>query len=406
MTEAVSHAELDARFMARALTLAERGRGGTSPNPMVGAVIVRDGAVVGEGWHRRAGGPHAEIEALAAAGAAARGGTAYVTLEPCCHTGRTGPCTEALVAAGVTRVVAGQRDPNPRVDGGGFAALSAAGVSCEAGVLEAACADLNRAFERWITTGLPWVVLKLALSLDGRLARRPGPGHAVTGPEAHAAVQALRAASDAVVVGSETALADDPRLTLRGEFPGARPPLRVVFDSRLKVSRSARLYAPDAAGGRPVAVCALPADHPRVREVTAAGVLVLSAPETEPARAPEPAGGPVARALGHDAVPGARLPSRVAIPAALRLLGQLAETPVTSLLLEGGGGLAASFLAAGLVDEVVTHVAPEFYGAEGVAACAPLPLSGRAFPGARFRRASVRPLGDDLEVIYRRDVTT
>jgi diaminohydroxyphosphoribosylaminopyrimidine deaminase/5-amino-6-(5-phosphoribosylamino)uracil reductase len=402
MSEPIPQPDLDAHFMARALALAERGRGGTSPNPMVGAVLVRDGVVVGEGWHQRAGGPHAEVLALDAAGGAARGATAYVTLEPCCHHGRTGPCTDALIAAGVTRVVAGHRDPNPKVDGGGLAALRAAGIACEAGVLASACAELNRAFDRWITTGLPWVVLKLAMSLDGRIARRPGPGHAVTGPEAHAAVHALRAASDAVAVGSETALADDPRLTVRGDFPGHRPPLRVVFDSRLKVSRSARLYAPDPAAGRPVAVCALPPDHPRVREVEAAGVLVVSAPETDPGRPPEPPGGPVARALGQEVAPGARLPSRVAIPAALRLLGGLAGGPVTSLLLEGGGGLAASFLAADLVDEIVTHVAPELYGAEGVAACAPLPMPGRAFGGARFVRASLRPLGADLEIVYRR----
>jgi diaminohydroxyphosphoribosylaminopyrimidine deaminase/5-amino-6-(5-phosphoribosylamino)uracil reductase len=392
--------EHDVGHMARALALAARGRGGTSPNPMVGCVVVRDGVVVGEGWHARAGGPHAEVVALAAAGESARGATAYVTLEPCCHTGRTGPCSEALLAAGVARVVIGRRDPNPRVDGGGIAALEARGVPCTSGVLEAACAELNRAFERWITTGTPWVTLKLATSLDGRIARAPGPGHAVTGPEAHAAMHALRSACDAVAVGSETALADDPRLTARGDFPGALPPLRVVFDSRLKVPRSARLYAAEPDAGASVAICALPEDHPRVTALRETGVIVISA-GADGADGPRGAMGSTQAGRSSASAPGSS--GQVSIPKALRALGSLQPSAVTSLLLEGGGGLAASFLAADLVDEVVLHQAPAFYGAEGVTACAPLPMARRGEPPVgRFRRVSSRPLGDDLEIVLRR----
>ncbi len=365
--------EAGRQHMARALELAARARGGTSPNPLVGCVIVKDGVVVGEGWHRRAGGPHAEIEALAVAGERARGATVYVTLEPCCHTGRTGPCSTALISAGVKAVVIARRDPNPRVAGGGVAALEAAGIVCETGLFEAEAAELNRIFEHWITTRLPYVVLKLAVSIDGRLAREPGPGHAVTGPVAHAAVHAWRAAVDGVAVGSETALVDDPQLTARGEFPEAQPPWRVVFDSRLKVPRSARIFAEAAPGA--ITVCALDPEHRRVAAVRAAGIRVICAPGFD--KKGQPTG-------------------RVDIRAALAALGAFEPEPLTSLLVEGGGGLAAAFLDSDAVDEVVMHIAPDFFGADGVTTCGPLKAV------RSFERVATRVLGRDLEVVYRR----
>jgi diaminohydroxyphosphoribosylaminopyrimidine deaminase/5-amino-6-(5-phosphoribosylamino)uracil reductase len=372
MTRNDQDAATHTRWMGEALSLARRGLGGTSPNPMVGAVIVKDGGVVGQGFHQRAGGPHAEVHALAEAGEAARGATAYVTLEPCCHHGRTPPCTDALIAAGVTRVVYGRRDRNPRVDGGGVAALEAAGIVCEGPVLESEAAELNRAFEHWISTGRPYVVLKLAMSIDGRIAKEPGPGHAVTGPEALSEVQALRAAADAIAVGSETALSDDPRLTLRGDFPGARPPERVVFDSRLRVPKSARIFSGTEPGA--IALTALHPAHPRVDELRAAGVEVISAAE-------------------YDAK--GRPTGRVDLELALSHLGAR-TSPITNLLVEGGGGIAAALLGRDLVDELVTHIAPDVYGAGGVASCGSLKRP------AGLERVRVRPLGVDLEVVYRR----
>jgi len=359
--------------MGQALDLAAKGRGGTSPNPMVGAVIVKDGAVVGRGWHKRAGEPHAEILALADAGELARGATVYVTLEPCCHTGRTGPCSEALIAAGVARVVVARRDVNPRVAGGGIAALHAAGILCETGILEDEARDLNRHFEHWMTTGRPWVVLKLAMSIDGRIAKAPGPGHAVTGDEVTAAVHRLRASVDAIAVGSETALTDDPRLTVRGEFPHAKAPTRVVFDSRLRVPRSSRVFAGEPAES--VTISALGAEHARVLELVERGAHLIAAPEFTAKGRPT---------------------HRVDVFKALEHLGARTPEPITSLLIEGGGGLAASFLDRDLVDEVAIFIAPDFFGADGVTGC------GSMKAIRRFERRSVTPLGRDLEVLYRR----
>src|SRR6056297_2282103 len=231
--------------MARALRLAERGRYTTAPNPRVGCVLVRGGAVVGEGWHERAGGPHAEIVALAAAGAAARGATAYVSLEPCCHHGRTGPCTEALIEAGVARVVYGADDPNPRVAGEGAARLRAAGIDVAGGLLAAQSERLNAGFLLRMRHGRPRVTLKIASSLDGATAMASGESRWITGDAARRDVQRLRAASGAILTGIGTVLADDPRLTVRGEAFGAAPrqPLRVVLDSRLRTPADAKVLA-------------------------------------------------------------------------------------------------------------------------------------------------------------------
>jgi len=365
----------DQAFMARALELAARGRGSTSPNPMVGALITRDGVVLGEGWHHRAGGPHAEVEALAdaaARGADVRGATMYVTLEPCCHTGRTGPCTRAIIGAGLGRVVVGVGDPNPLVAGKGVAELTAAGIDVATGVHEHEAVTLNRSFSRWITTRRPWVTLKLATSLDGRIARRAGERTAVTGEATWRRVQAMRAAADAVMIGSATARIDRPALTVRDPAavgnPELRPPWRVVVDSALTSPLDAPLFAADVAPGAIVAT-ALPEGDARVSAFRARGVHVLS-------------------------VPGA---GRVDLAALMAALGSFAGGPVTSLLCEGGGVLAAGLLSAGLVDELVLFVAPRFFGAEGVPTIGMLEAEPQG-----FMLDAIERLGADVALTYRR----
>jgi len=376
-----------AALMARALELARRGLGRTSPNPMVGAVIVRDGEVVGEGFHPRAGEPHAEIFALRAAGERARGADLYVTLEPCCHVGRTGPCTEAILAAGVARVFVGARDPNPRVDGGGVRRLREGGVEVVTGVLVEEATRLNEAFNHWITTSSPFVTLKLATSLDGRIATAGGASQWITGPAARARVHRLRAAADAILVGSGTALADDPRLTVRPSAdepsaderpvagaaegaPAPRAPLRIVVDSRLRVGPAARMFDPAAPGGALVAT-ARPLDDPEVAPLRALGVEVVSLPDAR--------GG-------------------VELAALFSWLGRRDPEPITSVLVEGGGRLAASLLRARLVHRFVLHQAPCVLGGDGIPAFAALGLGAPA-EAPRLRIAELHRLGEDLELI-------
>ncbi|MCB9730411.1 MAG: bifunctional diaminohydroxyphosphoribosylaminopyrimidine deaminase/5-amino-6-(5-phosphoribosylamino)uracil reductase RibD [Deltaproteobacteria bacterium] len=362
--------------MRLALDEAERGRGTTSPNPMVGAVIVRDGAILATGFHARAGGPHAEVVALEAAGEAARGATMFVTLEPCCHTGRTGPCTEALLAAGIARVVVGAMDPNPRVAGGGVARLRAAGVEVETGLLAEQCEAQNEAFRRWIVSGRPFVTLKLAQSLDGRIAARSGDSRWVSGEAARAEVHALRAESDAVMVGSGTALADDPRLTVRdAPAPGGQP-LRVLVDGALRVPLGARLFEGTAEAGLVVATRE-PADGPEALARRAAGAEVLSLP-------------------GRGAAAG-----RVALDALMDALGSRAARPVTSLLVEGGGALAGALIAGDLVDALRLYVAPLLIGGDGVPSVGALGLDAVA-AAPRFSIDAVRRVGDDVCIEARR----
>src|SRR6266571_3977409 len=238
--------QTDEAMMRRALALASRGRGLVSPNPLVGAVVVHDGQVVGEGWHDGPGNPHAEIHALRAAGDLARGATLYVTLEPCDHHGRTPPCTNAILEAGVARVVAAARDPNPIVDGRGFDRLRSAGVDVVADVLKAEAERLNEAFATHVRTGLPFVVLKMAATLDGKVAARDGTSRWITGKKARADAHRLRAASDAILVGSGTAIADDPSLTVRDAQREGPPPVRVLADSAGRVDERGRLFNGDA----------------------------------------------------------------------------------------------------------------------------------------------------------------
>jgi diaminohydroxyphosphoribosylaminopyrimidine deaminase/5-amino-6-(5-phosphoribosylamino)uracil reductase len=352
--------------MRRALELAERAAGLTSPNPMVGAVIVRDGVIVGEGFHAAAGGPHAEIEALAAAGERARGGTLYLTLEPCAHHGRTPPCAPAVIQAGLARVVVAARDPNALVDGRGIEALRASGIAVEVGLLAAEAEALNRAFVTWIREGRPHVTLKTAMTLDGKIADVHGGSRWITGEAARAETHRLRSCSDAIIVGIGTALADDPELTVRLETPWPREPYRVVIDTEARLPAGARMVHAGTPSRAVVAVGPR-ADAGRVRGLEAAGATVV--------RCPDSAG-------------------RVDLGALLRWL---AEREVTAALLEGGGELNAAFLDAGLVDRVVAFVAPVIVG--GRAAGTPVEGGGRALKDAlRLWGTTVRRLGDDVVI--------
>jgi diaminohydroxyphosphoribosylaminopyrimidine deaminase/5-amino-6-(5-phosphoribosylamino)uracil reductase len=315
--------------MGEALRLAERGAGRTTPNPAVGAVVTRNGRLVGRGYHRRAGGPHAEIFALRQASARARGATLYVTLEPCCHFGRTPPCVDAVLASGVSRVVVGMLDPNPRVRGRGVAQLRRAGLRVDVGVRERQCRGLNEDFVKYVTRGLPFVVLKLAATLDGRIATAKGDSRWVTGTAARRRVHEMRNRLDAVVVGSETVRADDPELTCR--LRGGRDPLRVILDGRLRSPVSAKVFTHNPE--RTWLYTLAPGDA-KAERLRRRGVIV--------------------RRGGGDRTGSLR-----------RVLRELAREGIKSVLIEGGGVLAAHALRANLVDRVALFLAPKIVGAEG-----------------------------------------
>ncbi len=319
--------------MRFALRLGRKGMGRTSPNPPVGAVVVTHGRVVGCGSHRRAGEPHAEIEALRAAGGRARGATLYVTLEPCNHQGRTPPCSEEVLAAGIRRLVFGVRDPNPHVRGGGAARLRRAGVAVQEGVEAKACGELIAAFAKHVRTGRPLVTLKLAASLDGRIATRTGSSRWVTGEAARRFVHRLRNEVDAVMVGAGTVIADDPALTCR--MRGGRDPLRVVVDGRLRVPLRSQVLTNEAAPGTLVATVATRDPKLNILRRRGATVAVL---------------------------PGRRgvFPLRI-------LLDLLGKRGITSVMIEGGATLAASALRERVVDRLLCFVAPKLIGADGQA---------------------------------------
>ena len=363
MTIAVD-VERDARFMRRALDLAERGRGLTSPNPMVGAVVVSDEEIVGEGYHERAGGPHAEVVALAAAGDRSRGATLYVTLEPCSYHGRTPPCASAVVAAGIRRVVPALVDPNPRVSGRGLAALRAAGIEVADAILADHAERQNRAFVAAMRLGRPHVTLKAAMTLDGRIADRQGESKWITGEQARAVAHRLRSESDAIVVGVGTALRDDPALTVRREKPWPREPYRVVLDTHARTPVAARLIAAGTPA-RALVIAGGEASPARVAALTAAGATVVAVP------------------LRHGHVdPGAAL-------------AVLADLEVRAVLVEGGGAVHGAFLDAGLVDRVALFVAPRLLG--GQDATPSIGGVGRPLASAlRLGALDVARLGDDL----------
>ena len=363
----------DHGFMARALRLAERGLYTTDPNPRVGCVLVRDGQVVGEGWHRRAGEPHAERVALAAAGDAARGATAYVSLEPCSHHGRTPPCSAGLITAGVARVVAAMRDPNPQVAGQGLASLHEAGIATQVGLLEAAAEYLNPGFLKRMREGLPYVRCKLGMSLDGRTAMASGESQWITAEAARKDVQRLRARGSAVLTGIGSVLADDPSMNVRlsaAELAGVdsddylRQPMRVVLDARLRTPPRARTLS---LPGQVLVVCGEGASTEIEAELRATGADVLRLPQ---------------------------LGGRIDLHALLRAL---AQRGVNELLIESGATLAGSALQAGLIDELVVYVAPNIMG-DAARGLVRMPGLEHLSERVELEYRDVRQIGSDLRL--------
>ncbi|RXU07144.1 riboflavin biosynthesis protein RibD [Pseudomonas syringae] len=364
-------AALDVHYMARALELARKGLYSTHPNPRVGCAIVREGRIVGEGWHVRAGEPHAEVHALRQAGELARGATAYVTLEPCSHQGRTPPCADALIEAGVTRVVAAMQDPNPEVSGRGLLRLMNAGIGVQCGVLESEARALNKGFLKRMETGLPYVRVKMAMSLDGRTAMASGESQWITGPEARSAVQRLRAQSSVVLSGADTVLADKARLTVRpdelgldAELPSlaaARPPLRVLIDGRLRVPLDAPFFQ---AGSALVVTCAAASARGRYQEE------------------------------GHEMLALADSAGHVDLR---RLMGELAARGVNEVLVEAGPRLAGAFARLGLVDEFQLFIAGKFLGSSA-RPLLDLPLAQMS-EALELNIVEMRAVGNDWRVI-------
>jgi diaminohydroxyphosphoribosylaminopyrimidine deaminase/5-amino-6-(5-phosphoribosylamino)uracil reductase len=392
----------DSRYMLRALELARRGEGFVEPNPMVGCVIVRDGNIVGEGWHQRFGGEHAEIEALVAAGRAAAGAAMYVTLEPCCHYGKTPPCTEAIVPAGIKRVVCAMRDPFPKVAGGGFKQLEAAGIAASVGLHEAEARELNAPYLKLIQTGKPWVIAKWAMTLDGKIATRSGYSKWISSDESRAIAHELRGRVDAILVGRRTAQIDDPLLTCRlsssplplgegGEQsePGeglrnpttltpalsqrereqsAAPPrraTRIVLDSLAQLSSSSQLVR-TARQTPTIIACGPDAAEQDIRRLTAAGCEVL----------------PFAAATSYERM--------------LLLLDELGRRQMTNILVEGGPTLLGALFDARQIDEVHAFLAPKLFGGQR----APSPIAGQGLdqPAAalQLRNITIQQVGPDL----------
>ncbi len=340
--------DLDAWHMRRALSLATRGLGAVEPNPLVGCVIARGAEIIGEGWHERFGGPHAEVVALRVAGRRAAGAVMYVTLEPCCHTGKTPPCTEAILAAGIRDVVTAQQDPFPAVSGGGIAALRAAGVRVVTGVLESEAQALNAPYHKLLATGRPWVIAKWAMTLDGRIATSSGASQWISGEASRRIVHQLRGRVDAILVGRRTVEVDNPLLTARP--PGPRLATRVVLDTQASLDLNSQLAR--SAGHAPVLVAAsrrAPAEH--VARLRQAEIDVFqSAGESQAERLDD-------------------------------LLAELGRRRMTNVLVEGGGEVLGTFFDQGLVDEVHVFVAPKVFGGQGRSAVAGI---GRADPAAAW----------------------
>lgn len=358
----------DAVYMRRALELAALARGKTSPNPMVGAVVVQNGKIVGEGYHQKAGTPHAEIHALRQAGEKAKNAVLYVTLEPCCHYGKTPPCTDAIIRAGVRKVVIAAKDPNPRVAGNGIKALKDAGIEVKVGVLEESARRLNEAFFKYMLEGRPFVTLKAAMSLDGKIATATGDSRWITSTEARVYAHKLRAENDAIMVGIGTVLADDPLLTVR--LPGEdKNPLRLVVDSSLRIPLNSRLIR--TARDVPTVVAAVKGkcQYEKKKALESAGVEVWELPE-------------------HN--------GRVNL---YSLLEELGKREVLSVLLEGGSTLNAAALAAGIIDKFIFFYAPKIIGGNA----APGPFGGR---GINFIKEAVEvtelwweKIGEDLMLV-------
>jgi len=361
---------LDRWHMRRALDLAVQGQGAVEPNPMVGCVIAHGAEVIGEGWHQRFGGPHAEIEALKIAGPRAAGATLYVTLEPCCHHGKTPPCTEAIQAAGIRRVVAAMADPFPKVAGGGFQQLTAGGIEVTCGLLENEARELNAPYLKRLNTGRPWVIAKWAMTLDGKIASRVGSSRWISSELSRAEAHGLRGRVDAILIGSRTAAADDPLLTVRP--PGLRTPLRVVFDSQATLAPDSRLVATAHETPLLVAVASdAPAAHCQTLQAAGCEVLPLA---------------------------GSSQQERL-----LALLDELGRRQHTNLLVEGGGQLLGALFDQQQIDEVHVFIAPKLIG--GATAVTPIAGLGLAdMPAAQgLRQVEIRQLGPDVYIRGRVD---
>jgi diaminohydroxyphosphoribosylaminopyrimidine deaminase/5-amino-6-(5-phosphoribosylamino)uracil reductase len=349
--------------MTRALELAAQGRGRVEPNPLVGCVIVQGAEIIGEGWHRSFGGPHAEIEALAVAGARAAGGTMHVTLEPCCHHGKTPPCTEALIAAKLSRVVVAQSDPFPDVDGSGIAQLQAARIEVQVGLLDSAARRLNAPYLKLLETGRPWVLGKWAMTLDGKIASHTGHSRWISSEASRKVVHALRGRVDAIIVGRGTAIADDPLLVARPAGP--RVATRVVLDSRAALGSDSQLVR--TAGQVPLLVAVGPqASQHECRRLAEAGCEVLPLEGTTHAQRLE------------------------------QLLDELGRRRMTNVLVEGGSQLLGSLLDAGQIDEAHVFIAPKLLGG----AAAPTPIAGQGIEkvsqALQLEEPQWQQLGDDL----------
>lgn len=341
MSKHTQWSETDRKFMEHALALASKARGRTSPNPMVGAVIVQDGEIVGEGYHQKAGGAHAEIHALNQARGLAEGATMYVTLEPCCHWGRTPPCTEAVIRAKIANVFVAMKDPNPQVAGNGMRQLEAAGISVQVGLCEAASRQLNEVFIKYITTQHPFVILKSAISLDGKIATASGESQWITSEASRLKGHEVRAQVDAILVGIGTVLQDDPSLTTRLPDRKNEDPIRVVVDSRGRTPLGAKIFNPDSNAGALIAVTKN-APLKKIGALKAAGadVLIVEAKE-----------------------------GRVCLETLMRELGR---REITSVLIEGGAEINAAALQAGIVDKLMFFLAPKLIGGSD----APGPIGG------------------------------
>jgi len=353
----------DTKYMKRALTLARKGIGRTTPNPAVGCVIVKEGRIVGEGWHKKAGTPHAEVHALAMAGSAARGADVYVTLEPCCHTGKTPPCSEALIKAGVKRVIAGMTDPNPRVNGDGLNALRRAGIETVSGILEDECHAINRPFIKHVTSGHPFVTYKCAMTLDGKIATVTGDSRWISCDESRKFVHRLRSRCDAVMVGVDTIITDNPQLTVR--HVKGKNPLRIIVDSNLRTPGSVGILSGPMAK---MTIIATTEANPRIhRRYQQTGATVL-----------------VCRQQG----------GRVDLADLWRKLG---KRDIQSVLLEGGSRLAAEALKQGLIDECIFFYAPKVIGSDGFSPFALTGATGMA-QAIPFSNIKVQRMGCDIMI--------
>lgn len=360
----------DEKYMQIAIDLAERGRGWTAPNPVVGAVIVKDGRIIGQGYHRRYGELHAERNALADCRESPAGATLYVTLEPCCHYGKTPPCTEAILDAGISRVVIGAMDSNPLVAGKGAAILKSHGVCVEAGILEAACREQNRIFFHYMKTKRPYVTFKYAMTLDGKIATETGASKWITGEAARNQVQQLRHAHRGIMVGVGTVLADDPHLNCR--MPEGRDPVRIVCDSRLRTPLDAQVV--QTAGTQRTILATCCRDEAKIKEYESAGCEVLLLPKK------------------GDAIDLSAL------------MEELGKREIDSILLEGGGTLGSAALAEGIVNEIYAYVAPKIFG--GAKAKTPVGGIGVATPQEAYRLADVKTsqIGEDILITAKVEV--